>query len=336
MAKSESKDISPHAREKEIILCHDDKIKFLKDTLQSGKIPHAFLFSGIKGIGKASVAYYFAKLILSIGMENHFDENPGEVDLFGGEPVKKNTGFEPNNYVSDKIKKGFHPDMLVLEKTDDDKKNISVDEAREIGKFLSLTPAESPYRVAIIDSIDDFNQSSANAILKILEEPNKNTVLILLCHNKINLLPTIKSRCSEIKFTPLTKKEFILILSELGHENEPLEEIYEMAEGSPGLALDIIKNNINDLVKRYNNILRSDVVEISEIQKISKELKDSESWKIFGNILLRSKINEISKDKNISKEKINKLEEMNRVIFFSEFKNMDIHDTLKEIISITK
>ena len=323
------------SRDKELVLCHESKIEFLSKIISGGKIPHAFLFSGPCGIGKATVAYQFAKMVLSIGVsqKNVVEEVAQEIDLFGT-PAPKNE--KPvsiiDNLVDDKVRNRAHLDLMVLEMTEESEgKNIGVDEIRNIGKFLSLTPAEGKYRVAVVDSIDDFNSNSSNAILKILEEPTHNTVLIIICHNKINLLPTIKSRCLEIKFTALSKKDFILVMSDLGYENESLEDIYNLSEGSPGLALEIIEKNVLETISRYQKTIKQKTVNISEVISIAKEIKEKDSWKMFSNLFLKNYSNEIRNKKDFTEKDFNKFNELNKIISFSEYRNMDIQDTLKKL-----
>lgn len=324
------------SRDKELVLCHESKIDFLSKIISGGKIPHAFLFSGPCGIGKATVAYQFAKMVLSVGVsqKNVVEEVAQEIDLFGAPatPTHNNSVCEIDKAVDEKVRSRTHLDMLVLEMTEESEgKNIGVDEIRNIGKFLSLTPAEGKYRVAIIDSIDDFNSNSSNAILKILEEPTHNTVLIIICHNKINLLPTIKSRCLEIKFTALSKKDFILVMSDLGYENESLEDIYNLSEGSPGLALEMIEKNALETVSKYQKIIKQKTINISEVISIAKEIKEKDSWKIFSNLFLKNYSNEIRTKKDITEKDFNKFNELNKIISFSEYRNMDIQDTLKKL-----
>ncbi len=318
---------------KDLILCHGSKIEFLENIIEGGKIPHAFLFTGAKGIGKSAVANIFAKMLLSIGSTPpKQEEEPDSMDLFGDVlPKVEVKTSRINPIVSDKVDNGNHLDLYLLNKPqDDDKKNIGIDEVRALGRFLSLTPGESIFRVALIDSIDDFNTNSANALLKILEEPTKNTILIIICHSKAGLLPTIKSRCHEINFKALNKEEFEKSFSKVGHEN--IEDIYELSDGSPGFALEIIDKKVNDTLDKYLNIIKKKIVNISEVTAIAKEIKDKGSWDIFGKLLLKNysrKIINSGNDVNI--DDLNKYSELNKIIYFSSIRNMDIQDSLKLI-----
>ncbi len=325
----------PQTRESELILCHEANIATLSSIVTGGNIPHAFLFSGQRGIGKSTAAYHFAKMILSVGRpaDNPNEKAPVEAaDLFGSPPVStgNNNSEVIIKYVAEKVENRNHQDLFIVENKDEDRKNIPVEDIRDIGKFLSLTPAEGKYRVAIIDAIDDFSIGASNAILKILEEPTKNTVIIIICHSKINLLPTIKSRCMELKFAPLSKKDFILVLSELGYTEEKLEDVYELSSGSPGLALEILEKKVITLLERYKSIINSKTVNISEVITLAKEIKEKDAWKVFGELFL-SYYSKIIRSKEISKVSIDSFNKVSDIIYFSEFKNMDIQDSLKYI-----
>src|SRR5207253_6479745 len=128
---------------------------------------HAWLLAGPKGVGKASLAHAAARRVLAEAAEPHFDLPGIETD--------------DNHRIVKLIEAGSHPDMrrlerLVNEKTGNLARNISVDQVRELGEFLSLTPALSPWRVVVIDTVDELETSGANALLKILEEPPPNTL----------------------------------------------------------------------------------------------------------------------------------------------------------------
>lgn len=328
--------VAPHSREKELIFCHDNNIQTLTDIIKSGNIPHAFLFSGQKGIGKSTAAYHFAKMLLSIDSGPQEQEAPGdlgEVDLFGSPqvtPPKAKDVEIINNNVAQKVSNRSHMDLFILENNKEDSKNISVDEIRDISRFLSLTPAESKYRVAVIDAIDDFSINASNAILKILEEPTKNTVLIIICHSKINLLPTIKSRCLELKFNTLKKKDFLIVLSDLGYSEKKLEDVYELSYGSPGLAFEILEKNVNELLDKYKKIIANKTVKISDVIALAKEIKDKDAWKIFGDLFLNY-YSKVIRSEEITKKSLDKFNEISEIIYFSEVRNMDIQDSLKYI-----
>lgn len=316
----------PTPRETEKILSHDDKLKFIESLVTSKKIPHAILLTGPKGIGKACTAFYFASAILSISKNQNKGQAETEVDLFGM-PIKKTEEVNSiiNKEIAEKIKNNSVMDLCYLQK-EEDKKNISVENIRDIHKFLNLSPADNLYRVAIIDSVDDLNLNSANALLKILEEPNKNIILILINHNSNTLLATIKSRCVELKFNKLNKSDFGQIINDYDLSYN-IDDLYNVSGGSIGVALDIIEKNTISLVEKFNNLLKEKIIKISDISNISKEIKAEENWESFKNIFLKNYGNKIKA--NPSKENLDRFYNISKLLQNSSARNMDIQDTLK-------
>ncbi|NBO18875.1 MAG: DNA polymerase III subunit delta', partial [Proteobacteria bacterium] len=146
------------------LMGHGQALSQLVEQWQGGKLAHGWLITGPKGIGKATLAYHFARALLA-GEEPEF---VGE-----GHPVFR------------RVAAGSHTDLLVIEPLFDPKKDeyandISVDQARGLAQFLSLTAGESQWRVVIVDSVDALNVNGANAILKILEEPPPRSVILLI------------------------------------------------------------------------------------------------------------------------------------------------------------
>lgn len=193
----------------------------LLQALSSGRMPHAWLINGPKGIGKATLAYRFARYLLSDGTGATLD-----VDM--AIPAVR------------RVQSQSHADIMVLESSGGD---ISVEEARELSEFLSFTPAEGRWRVVIIDSIDDMNRNAANAILKTLEEPPARAILLLISHNPGILLPTIRSRCRVLKLTPLSTSDFATIVRDHAPalDADMQQAYYRLSSGSPGLALFLIE-----------------------------------------------------------------------------------------------
>jgi DNA polymerase-3 subunit delta' len=138
---------------------------------------------------------------------------------------------------------GSHPDMRWLERLVNDKgnlaRNISVDQVRALGEFMSLTAALSPWRVAVIDSIDDLEPSAANALLKMLEEPPPNSLFFLVSHAPGRLLPTIRSRCRRLEFQALPDDAMTSLLESQAPDLAAAERqrVVAMSFGSAGRAL---------------------------------------------------------------------------------------------------
>lgn len=189
---------------------------------KSGKLAHGWLITGPKGIGKATLASRIARAMLA-GQEG--------LDM------------PPEHPVFRRVTTGAHPDFLMVEPLFDEKKGepkgeILAEQAREIPQFMSLTPAESSWRVVIVDSVDMLNEKAANAILKVLEEPPPQALLLLVSHNPGALLPTIRSRCAQLRLTPLNDSAFSQAMRHLHPDMEAgaLRALEALSAGSPGMA----------------------------------------------------------------------------------------------------
>ncbi|MBC7767716.1 MAG: DNA polymerase III subunit delta', partial [Phycisphaerales bacterium] len=180
---------APHPRETFSFYGHDAEEAALAEGLRSGRMHHAWLLAGAKGLGKATLAYRFARAALGAPK---IGPRPFDVD--------------PEQTVARRISALSHPDLFVLRRGLNDRgkprREITVDDARELGHFFSLAPSEGGMRVAIIDAVDDLNRNAANAILKTLEEPPARSVLLLVCHAPGAILPTIRSRCRRLALRP--------------------------------------------------------------------------------------------------------------------------------------
>ena len=187
---------------------------------------HAWLITGAPGIGKATLAYRFARRLLA-------GVHPGD-----------SLGIAPASPVFRRVAAASHADLLTVEREWDDKKSrlrgeIVVDDARAVAAFLRLTPAEDGWRVVVIDGAEHLNRNAANSVLKMLEEPPPRAVLLLTCDAPGRLLPTIRSRCRRLALGPLTAPEMDAALAEYlpGIPHAERTRLAELAAGSPGRAL---------------------------------------------------------------------------------------------------
>ena len=197
------------------------------DALNRGRLHHAWLLCGPEGIGKASFAYRAARRLLGAAPDPAFG------------PL----GSAPEHTVSRQIIAHSHPDLMVLERIGEDgkpRKVIPVDDARRLPEFFSKAPGSAPWRVAIVDSVDDMNPNAANALLKTLEEPPERGILFLVSHAPGGLLPTIRSRCRRLSFRPWATDavaDFVRARAEI--TEEAALRLARMAKGSPGRALEL-------------------------------------------------------------------------------------------------
>lgn len=236
MAKADQAPAIPHPRAAADLVGHAEAERALLDAVSGGKLHHAWLITGPRGIGKATLAYRFARYLFAHGMEG------GGNDLFGGGPTS--LAVPPEDPLFRRIAAGGHPDLLTLEREENPRTKvlrdeIVIDQVRDLAGFFAMTPAEGGFRVAVIDAIDELNRNAANALLKLLEEPPARSVLLLVAHAPGRLLPTIRSRCRRLALRPLAPQAVEGILNRLWAGIGPEESagLTRLADGSPGRAL---------------------------------------------------------------------------------------------------
>ena len=221
---------APHPRATYTLSGHETQEAMLAEAL-GGRMHHAWLLSGPKGLGKASLAYRFARVALGAR-----PVSPSR----GGSPGKRPLDVDPEDDIARKIAAQAHPDLFVLRRGYNERgrprREIAVDDARELGHFFSLAPSQGGMRVAIIDAVDDLNTNSANAILKTLEEPPPHSVLLLVCHAPGAALATIRSRCRRLALKPLSDDEVRTALARTSGAAGD-EAIVKLAKGRPGKAI---------------------------------------------------------------------------------------------------
>jgi DNA polymerase-3 subunit delta' len=256
-----------HPRNAKIVIGHDEAIASFKKLIASGKLHHAWLLYGPKGIGKASSAYLFAKELLQ---NNSHDDRTFKL-------IENNT----------------HPDMFVIESENEDDEissEIKVDQVRELLSFLHTTPALSKRKVVIIDSVEMLNNNAANALLKALEEPSLHITFLLVCNSFRNLPATIKSRCAVLKFNALGLEEFARVL---GSNAGDTKSVYELSYGSLSIAQVIAKPENLELLKQVKGVVNSGAQSLSQLIKLKKSLSNDESWHCFTYVILRLIIDKI-------------------------------------------
>lgn len=193
---------------------HDQK-KLLEITnlIAQSQRPQSFIFAGNKGVGKATAARSLVNNLL-----------PSANDLLHN--------------------------LLWIESESD---IITIEQVRKIKEFLGHTPHNDLYRVVVIDGADDLNRNAANALLKILEEPPAQSVLVLVSHQPNHLLATIRSRCSIIRFAiPQNAQK---ILADIEMETKDKELTLRLAHNIPGIAVDLAANQALDCYKKATQAL---------------------------------------------------------------------------------
>ena len=252
------------------------------ESYASGKLHHAWLLTGPKGIGKASFAKRAAIFLLSRTAELQND-GKDDTSLFGDEIPRTLSGFRfadgEDSQAEHLVAAGTHPEFhqlerLKREKTDDLARNVTVDQVRSLIHSLTGTPSIAQYRVVIVDAIDDLERGAANALLKTLEEPPKDTIFFLISHAPGRLLPTIRSRCRTLRFAPLNETEMTgWMETEMPSISGPDRAALILASGgSPGRALDIADLDLGDLREKLQLITRTGDPDNSLRQELARSL----------------------------------------------------------------
>lgn len=231
---------------------HQHAEEFLSRFYRSGRSHHAILIEGPEGIGKATLAFRFANHVLSNPVPEEAPEFLADPDL--------------NSPVSRQIASGASHNLLHLsrpvdEKTGKIKTAITVDEVRRAGHFFSQTSGTGNWRIVIIDPADDLNRNAANAILKILEEPPKRSLFLVLSHAPGKLLPTIRSRCLPLKLAPLSTDDLTQALGHLRIEldgGRTAQDVLGMADGSLSRALKLLNYGGTEIVSAFQDILTAE------------------------------------------------------------------------------
>ncbi len=270
----------PDPLETRSVVGHECTLDQLCERYASGKMHHAWLLSGPKGIGKATLAARFAGQVL---------RNP--------EPEKA-----PKNYIQPpetdaiegRIIRGAHPNLLLMRRpwNERDKKwrsDLTVDEIRRTISFFGTSSAESGWRVAIVDTADDLNASSANALLKILEEPPANTILLILANLPGRSLSTIRSRCQRLALKALDEDQIVEALRAIpmfsdSDENE-LRQAAKLSGGSVRRTILIHTENGVELDERLRTLAeKNGQPDWSAIHKLAGELSPAnrnERYRLF-------------------------------------------------------
>src|SRR4051812_30844084 len=229
---------------------HDSAVAAFRDALDSGRLHHAWLITGPEGVGKALFAAKAALRVLAQGQ--------GRVDSLGLDV--------PDDHPAARlVAAGSHPDLMRLERlprensaTGELARSISVDQVRSLQRLFNTTASLSPWRVVIVDSIDDLERNAANALLKNLEEPPPTSLFLLVSHAPERLLPTIRSRCRPLRLSALDGDAMTSALRAALPEADEREiaELAEAGQGSPGRALAWRGLDIAALDKAMAELLR--------------------------------------------------------------------------------
>jgi DNA polymerase III subunit delta' len=235
-----------------LLFGHQEAEQTLLDAYRGGRMAHAWLIGGPCGIGKATLAYRMARFVLA-----HPDPGGPEVQ------AAHTLALPADHSVVRRVAAQGHPDLSVLERQINEKtgklyQDIRVEDVRDTVKFFGSTAGEGGWRIAIVDCVEELNRSSANALLKVLEEPPPRALLLLVSNAQGRVLPTLRSRCRMLTLRALASTDVArAVAAALGRAaDEPdLMEAAAVAEGSVGRALTLLEGRALALRKRVVELL---------------------------------------------------------------------------------
>ncbi|MFY9288912.1 MAG: DNA polymerase III subunit delta' [Alphaproteobacteria bacterium] len=260
------------------LIGHDEALRQVGDAFAGSRMHHAWLISGIEGIGKATFAYHIAHHVLS-GGENKL----GKLDM--------------NHRVAKLVSAEAHPDMLIVRRAMDEKTGelrnvIVVDDVLKVANFLHKTSTHGGWRVVVIDEAHALNRHGQNAILKILEEPPARVLILITVTTPGSLLPTIRSRCRLLSLNPLNDAHLRIILMRSGPDLSPeeMQRLLTLSGGSVGFALKILRTETLPLYEEMLALL-SDMpkLDITRLHKLTDQISrkaDAESFDVLRALMI--------------------------------------------------
>lgn len=253
--EADRQDPAPHPRFSPRLIGQDTAEAEFLTAWQSGHRHHAWLLTGPKGIGKATLAWRIAKYLRSGAGD---DQGAG---LFGDTVPATSLDTDPNAPGVRMAQALADPGLALVRRPWDQKArrlkaDIPVDEVRRLGRFFAMSAADGGTRIAIVDAADELNRNAANALLKMLEEPPANTVLLLISHRPSRLLPTIRSRCRVLRCAPLNETDLATVLTACGQDpGDHSVELAELAQGSAGTAIALLGDGGLEIYARLLDLL---------------------------------------------------------------------------------
>lgn len=237
-------DGAPHPRTTNVLYGQDRAQQEFLDAFASGRLHSGWLITGPRGVGKATLAWKIATFLLA----------GAETGLFG-DPV---LDVDPQHPDARLIQAGAHPRLAVIRRPWDDKTKrlraeITVEAVRSLKTFFQMSAADGGRRVVIVDAADELNRNAANAILKELEEPPADCTILLIAHQPARLLPTIRSRCRELRCTSLDAEDLARAMDQAGHATDTAAGLSALAAGSAGDAIRLLQH---DGLTLFSNLIQ--------------------------------------------------------------------------------
>ncbi len=273
-------------RENPSLLGHAAAEAVIDDAVRAGRIHHAWLLTGPEGVGKATLAFRFARRLLS------------------GPNAPAAAVNDPAAPVFRRVAAGTHADLLTIEREWDDKRRrlrseIVVGSARGVADFLRLTPAEGGWRIVVVDGAEHLNRNAANALLKVLEEPPPRAVLLLTCAAPGRLLPTIRSRCRRLRLGELGAADMDRVLAQCLPELSAAERttLAALAGGAPGRAVALAEEQGVEIAAVVAEVLRATPnVSVPRAYEVADKLARSDAGFATFMDLLREAVSALVRD----------------------------------------
>jgi len=234
---------------------HENAEALLLRAHQSGRLPHAWMISGPRGIGKATLAYRFARYLQA-------DAAAQSGGLFGDDVPPISMAISLDNPAFQQIAGQGHPGVVTVsrsmnEKTKKRRAEIVVDDVRKMQGMFAMTSAQDSWRIAIVDAADEMTRQAANALLKLLEEPPARSLLLLVAHAPGQVLTTIRSRCQHLKLRALDAPDLAAVLAarEIDMPAGQGDLIAVLSEGRPGHAINLMEGGGVDLYHMVRDLM---------------------------------------------------------------------------------
>lgn len=288
---------------------HEQAQQWVDNLIKKRRLPHALLLSGPEGIGKASFAHHLAWQLLATGDK------------------------EENQALWQQLQENSCRNFLaVLDTAATSKKGIGVNDIQKITNFLNYTALDANWRIVLIDSVDALNKNAANALLKTLEEPPKNTLFLLISHYPGRLLATLRSRAVNLPLFPLSEKQLLKALEnacgdQIDAANAEIRKILYNAKGSVAVALFWLNPENRAVFAMLNALLEKKEFDLVMAEKLASLCQEKEPY--FIQELLNTLAQRV-------KEAVHKSQHGDAFMLAKNWKDMEAHLREAETYNLDK
>lgn len=270
---------APHPRDRRVLFGQEAAEEAFLEAIGAGRLHHAWLIGGPQGIGKATLAYRIARFLLA-AETGRGEVSPRSLDIADGHPVSR------------LVSALSHPGLFVLRRQPaTDKKaataTIPVEQVRRAIDMFSSTAGS--YRICIVDSAEDLAGPSANALLKVIEEPPPRSLFLIVAHEPRRVMPTIRSRCRRLTLRPLADADVARVLESVGGdalEAGAVRAAVARAEGSARRALELLDPGKIEVLEATEGLLAELPREnVSRVLALAEKLARKEAEEDYGLVL---------------------------------------------------